>query len=205
MAMTSDSHATSSNGLSAEVVHELKTSLSMIMGFAELLETREDGETRTEAARGIVQATARLQVTLESMTGIPFDAGVERFEVTEETNGRPRLMIIDDDPSELEVLRAAFASDAFDTLEVRDANEGFAVLDEVKPDLIILDWKLPGGGGAETLAELKLRNPDLPVIVLADDGDPKQRQIATLLDANEFLTRPVNAVELLGKAELIIR
>src|SRR5262245_13838236 len=99
----------------------------------------------------------------------------------------------------------SFGRDAFVTLEGRDANEGFAVLDEAKPDLVILDWKLPGGGGAETLAELKLRNPDLPVIVLADDGDPKQRQIATLLDANEFLTRPINAVELLGKAELIIR
>ncbi len=203
--MTSDSQPASPNGLPADVVHELKTSLSMIMGFAELLETREDAETRTEAARGMVQAAARLQVTLESMTGTPFDAGVERFEVSDEANGRHRVMIIDDDPSELDVLRATFGRDAFDMLEVRDANEGFSLLDQAKPDLVILDWKLPGGGGAETLAELKLRNPDLPVIVLADDGDPKQRQIATLLDANEFLTRPVNAVELLGKAQLIIR
>jgi CheY-like chemotaxis protein len=204
MAMTSDDHALS-NGFPSDLIHELKTSLSMIMGFAELLETREDAETRTEATRGIVQAAVRLQGTLESITGTPFDAGVEPFEVPEATNGRPRLMIIDDDPTELEVLRAAFGRDAFDTLEVRDANQGFSILEEAKPDLVILNWKLPGGGGAETLAELKLRNPDLPVIVLADDGDPKQRQIATLLDANEFLTRPVNAVELVGKAELIIR
>jgi CheY-like chemotaxis protein len=205
MTLAPDSNAASPNGLPADLIHELKTSLSMIMGFAELLETREDAETRTEAARGIVQAAARLQVTLEAITGTPFDAGVQPFEVPEESNGRPRLMIIDDDPSELEILRAAFARDAFETVEVRDANEGFTLLEEAKPDLVILDWKLPGGGGAETLAELKLRNPDLPVIVLADDGDPKQRQIATLLDADEFLTRPVNAVELLGKAELIIR
>ena len=112
-------------------------------------------------------------------------------------------MVIDDDPTELEVLRAAFPPDSFDMLEMRDADSGFQVLESVRPDLVILDWKLPGDGGAETLAELKLRNPDLPVIVLADHGDPKQRQIAALLDADEFLTRPFDAVELLGKAELL--
>jgi CheY-like chemotaxis protein len=178
----------------------------MIMGFAELLETREDHETRSEAARGIAQAAARLQVTIESLTEDPFDAdsadGYEDAGV-DERQGRRRLMVINDDPSELEVLRAAFARESFDMLEVRDADRSFDIIDEVKPDLVILDWKLPGGGGAETLAELKLRNPDLPVIVLADESDPRQRQIASLLDADEFLTRPFNAVELIGKAELL--
>jgi CheY-like chemotaxis protein len=199
-------HATGApNGpLPEPLIHELKTSLSMIMGFAELLETREDPETRAEAACGIVQAAARLQTTLESITGSRFDAGVphEGAELAER-RGRHRLMVIDDDPSELEVLRAAFARESFDMLEVRDADRAFSILDEVKPDLVILDWKLPGGGGAQTLAELKLRNPDLPVIVLADDGDPKQRQIALLLDADEFLIRPFNPVELLGTAEVL--
>ena len=49
--------------------------MSMIMGFAELLETRDDAETRSEAARGIVQAAARLRSTIESLTGTPLDNG----------------------------------------------------------------------------------------------------------------------------------
>jgi CheY-like chemotaxis protein len=191
------------------VVHELKTALSMIMGFAELLETREDPDTRTEASRGIVQAAARLQATIESLTGMSLDpGGVDDYvevDLANRENGRHRLMVIDDDPVELELLRAAFPHETFELFEVRDADQGFDALEDARPDLVILDWMLPGGGGAETLAELKLRNPDLPVIVLADDGDPKQRQIATLLDADEFLTRPFNAVELLGRAELAIR
>jgi len=206
MTVTPDHVTGSPNGpLPEPLIHELKTSLSMIMGFAELLETREDPETRAEAASGIVQAAARLQTTLESITGSRFDAGVDPHDSADfaQRHGRHRLMVIDDDPSELEVLRAAFARESFDMLEVRDADRAFSILDEVKPDLVILDWKLPGGGGAETLAELKLRNPDLPVIVLADDGDPKQRQIASLLDADEFLIRPFNPVELLGTAELL--
>jgi CheY-like chemotaxis protein len=205
--MTSDPRTDSPNGpLPAPLVHELKTALSMIMGFAELLQTREDPDTKAEATRGIVLAAARLQATIESMTGTALDDGAaEAYDSVEahERRERQRLMVIDDDPGELEVLRAAFARESFDMLEVRDANQGFEILEDIKPDLVILDWKLPGGGGAETLAELKLRNPDLPVIVLADEGDPKQRQIASLLDADEFLTRPFNAVELLGKAELL--
>jgi len=187
------------------VVHELKTAMSMIMGFAELLETRDDAETRAEAARGIVQAAARLRSTIESLTDTPLDNGASshlpRELAGDEPSSRHRLMVINDDPSEVEVLRAAFPRDSYDLLDVRDPDEGLEALDELKPDLIILDWKLPGGGGAETLAELKLRNPDLPVIVLDDEGDPKQRRIAALLDADEFVTRPFNAVELLSRAE----
>ena len=189
--------------LSEALVHELRTSLSMIMGFAELLETREDPETRTEATRGIVQAARRLQTTIDSMLGREDDHPTEAHGDHKPNNGRHRLLVIDDDPTELEVLRAAFPSDSFDLLEMPDADSGFQMLETAKPDVVILDWMLPGGGGAETLAELKLRNPDLPVIVLADHGDPRQRQIAALLDADEFLTRPVDAVELLGKAELL--
>jgi CheY-like chemotaxis protein len=191
--------------LSEPVVHELKTAMSMIMGFAELLETRDDAETRAEATRGIVQAAARLRSTIEALAGTPLDNGASSRYQDELEGGEPgpryRLMVIDDDPSEVEVLRAAFPRDSYDMLEVRDPDEGLEALDELKPDLIILDWTLPGGGGAETLAELKLRNPDLPVIVLDDEGDPKQRRIAALLDADEFVTRPFNAVELLSRAE----
>jgi CheY-like chemotaxis protein len=203
MTMTSDSRESPVGPLPPPLVHELKTALSMIMGFAELLETREDPDTRTEAARGIVLAAARLQTTLDGLTGTPLDPHVDLDDVRTESEGHPRrrLIVIDDDPAELELLRAALPEEAFELLEIRNPQEGLERLDEVKPDLVILDWKLPGGGGAETLAELKLRNPDLPVIVLSDEGDPKQRQIATLLDADEFVTRPFNGVELLSRAE----
>ena len=209
MTLTSHSRSESPQGpLPAHLVHELKTALSMIMGFAELLETREDPETRSEATQGIVLAASRLQATIDSMTEEPYEGtsldGYERDDASK-TEARRRLMVIDDDPSELEVLRTAFARDSFELVEARDADRGFAVLDDVRPDLVILDWTLPGGGGAATLAELKLRNPDLPVIVISDDGDPKQRQIATLLDADEFVTRPFNAVDLVAKADLISR
>ena len=175
----------------------------MIVGFAELLETREDPDTRMEAARGITMAAARLQATIESITGEPLapSPDVDAGQVVK-ANGACRLMAIVE-PAELALLRAAFSNESYDLLEVHNPDEGFDLLDEVNPGLIILDWKL-AGGGAEMLAELKLRNPDRPVIVLADDGDPKQRQIATLLDADEFLTRPVSTVELLNRTHLHI-
>jgi CheY-like chemotaxis protein len=200
--MTLTDHRESSDGqLAPSLEHELRTALSMIVGFAELLETREDPDTRTEAAHGITMAAARLQATIESITGGRLDPPLDNAVHQANTNGACRLMAIVDEPGALELLRATFSRESFDMLEVRDPDEGFDLLDEVNPDLIILDWKL-AGGGAETLAELKLRNPHLPVIVLADDGDPKQRQIAALLDADEFLTRPVSTVELLNLAHL---
>jgi CheY-like chemotaxis protein len=193
------------NGLPSHVVHELKTALSMIVGFAELLEMRADTHTRVEAAHGIFEAAGRLRTAIEVITGVSLDDppldDMDYALSPSSDHNRHRLLVIDDDPSELEILRAAFPSESFDILEVRDADEAFDLLEDAHPDLVILDWKLPGGGGPETLAELKMRNPDLPVIVLSDDGDPKQRQIATLLDAEEFVPRPFDPLELLGKAE----
>ena len=199
--MTSEHGWESRNGLPPAVVHELKTALSMIVGFAELLETREDPETRAEATRGIVQAADRLRGLVEEMAGNGLDDPFAGETELSDGRARHRLLVIDDDPSELEMLRAAFPQDEFDLLEVRDADEALELLDDARPDLVILDWKLPGRGGAETLAELKLRNPDLPVIVLDDASDAKQRQIATLLDAEDYLARPFNPVELLGRIE----
>jgi CheY-like chemotaxis protein len=201
--MTSEHRWDRRNGPQPPLAHELNTALSMIVGFAELLETRDDAETRAEATRGIVQAATRLRGLVESIAGTSLDEPLFDDEPIE-FNGAPdrhRVLVIDDNPTELEVLRAAFPQDEFDLLEVRDADEAFQVLDAARPDFVILDWKLPGGGGAETLAELKLRKPDLPVVVLGEAGDPKQRQIATLLDAEDYLPRPFNPVELLGRIE----
>jgi DNA-binding response OmpR family regulator len=64
----------------------------------------------------------------------------------------------------------------------------------------VLDWDLTGGLGPETLAELKLRRPDLPVVVVSDDPTPRQRRMATLLEADAFLVRPLDPAALLGKA-----
>jgi CheY-like chemotaxis protein len=185
------------------LVHELKTTLAMVTGFAELLQMRDDRQTRLEAAEGILQAVDRLRSSIESATGLSLTMPGPDGDDPARESGRRRLLVIDDDPAELERLRAAFPGKDFDVLDARDADQAFELLDDVRPDLVVLDWKLPGGGGPETLAELKLRRPELPVIVLADDGDPKQRHIATLLDAEEFLPRPFNPLELLGKAELL--
>ena len=57
--------------LSASVVHELNTTLAMISGFAELLELRDDAETRVTAARGIAEGVARLRSLIEAVTGTP--------------------------------------------------------------------------------------------------------------------------------------
>jgi CheY-like chemotaxis protein len=183
-------------------VHDLKTALSMIVGFAELLEARDDPQTRIEAARGILEGAERLRSLVESITGLPLaDEAVapdEPAAARRNAARRQRLLVIADDPAEVDLLRAAFPTDAYDLLDVGDASEAFEVLDEAQPHLVVLDWTL--SGGAEILAELKLRHPDLPVIVLADDGDPRQRRIATLLDAEAFLPRPFDPQRLLGLA-----
>lgn len=174
------------------VLHELNTALAMLLGFAELLETRTDPRTRKEATSGIVQAAARVRVAVEAITGAPLD-GAAPGEAPETSTGSPpsRLLAILEDPSELEVLRAALSADLAELFASSSAEEGLRTLDDTRPDAVLLDWAIAGRTGAETLAELKLRRPDLPVIVLGA-GDSKQRHISALLEADGFVARPLD-------------
>jgi signal transduction histidine kinase len=67
--------------LSASVIHELNTTLAMISGFAELLELRDDAETRVTAARGIAEGVGRLRALIEAVTGTPLSSPAAEVEV----------------------------------------------------------------------------------------------------------------------------
>jgi signal transduction histidine kinase len=67
--------------LSASVVHEFNTTLAMISGFAELLELRDDAETRVAAARGIAEGVGRLRSLIEAVTGTPLRDPAAEVEV----------------------------------------------------------------------------------------------------------------------------
>ena len=59
---------------------------------------------------------------------------------------------------------------------------------------------MSGRSGAEILAELNIRHPDVPVLIVADELEPQQRHVATLLGAEDFLIRPLESEAVTAKA-----
>jgi len=115
-----------------------------------------------------------------------------------------RVLIVDDDAAIRSLLRMTLPDDAYEVAEAADGSEVPALLDQGVPDLVVLDWKMPGKHGAFVLDELKARYPALPVVVLTAEGRDTQRALAEALHADAYLTKPFSPLELLDTIERLL-
>ena len=109
---------------------------------------------------------------------------------------RFRVMVIDDDPGVREYMEALVTQQGYEVEAAADGEGALAKLDEACPDLITLDVLLPGMDGLATLAELKRRVPDVPVVMLSGHGQARNIVEAMKLGASDFLRKPFEVEEL---------
>ena len=185
-----------------ELLHELKTPLAVIKGFAELLADRDDDETRLAASGHILAAAERLSATIDNLFG--GEASVTHTHPTHappaDRAERARILLVDDDLFVRRLLRLPLPTEAFEIAEAGDGEIALELLAAQQPDLVILDWRIPSIPGAEVLAMSKTTRPELPVIVLTVDAG--QRRSAQQADA--FLTKPFSPRELLSLIDQLI-
>jgi DNA-binding response OmpR family regulator len=113
-------------------------------------------------------------------------------------------LIVDDDDSVRSLLRMTLPEDEYEIDEATDGEQALARLDERVPELVLLDWKMPGRHGSLVLDELKRRHPKLPVIVLTAEIAEHHRSLAEALKVDVFLTKPFSPLELLETIERLL-
>lgn len=114
------------------------------------------------------------------------------------------ILIIEDDVEIVRILQAYFERDGYRTIAATDPHVGLAHHQRLKPDLVVLDVKMPKMDGFETLAALR-RTDDTPVIMvtaLAEDLDKLQ---ALRLGADDYVVKPFNPLEVVARARAILR
>ena len=186
----------------AVLVHELKTPLAVIRGFAELLAARGDDETREAASTQILAAAERLSETIDALFNSGTNVGHAGAAIAPpfRNRERARILLVDDDVFVRRLLRLTLPTEAFEIAEAGDGEIALELLAAQHPDLVILDWRIPSVSGADVLAASKDTRPELPVIVLT--ADARQRQNAQRADA--FLTKPFSPLELLSMIEQLL-
>jgi CheY-like chemotaxis protein len=177
--------------------HDLKTAVSVIAGYAELLLIRDDERTRQEAPQRILEAAQRLRVEL--------DALAERFAngvapAPEAPAVVSTILLVDDDNDLRTLLRTTFSADEFAVVEAEDGESALARAAEDPPDVVVLDWQMPGLPGAEVLARLKETTPSTRVLVLTAHADALAESGA----ADAFLTKPFSPRMLLDVLEQLL-
>ena len=109
------------------------------------------------------------------------------------------ILIVDDEPDVADLFRQRFRHEARQgTYVLHFAASGEEALDKlegaIEPQLIVIlsDINMPGMDGLALLREIKLRRPELPVMMVTAYGDDERRRRASELGAFEFLTKPVD-------------
>jgi two-component system response regulator AtoC len=109
---------------------------------------------------------------------------------------RFRVLVIDDDPGVREYMEALVSRQGYEVFAAADGEEALSKVAEMGPDLITLDVVLPGIDGLATLAELKKKLPEVPVIMLSGHGQARNIVEAMKLGASDFLRKPFEVEEL---------
>ena len=117
------------------------------------------------------------------------------------------VLVVDDEPAIREMILVALEMADYDCMEAADAREAHALIIDKQPDIILLDWMLPGGNGLELIRRLKreANTQFIPVIMLTarTDEDHKIRGLET--GADDYVTKPFSPRELIARINALLR
>jgi len=112
------------------------------------------------------------------------------------TEAKKKVLVVDDVRAILTVLGIKLRISGYDVLTASNGQQALALIESAGPDLILLDVIMPGMDGFEVLEKVRAASK-LPVIVFS--ARPENAQKALSLGANEFLPKPLDVDEMVGK------
>jgi DNA-binding response OmpR family regulator len=114
-------------------------------------------------------------------------------------------MLIDDDPEIRGIVTSLLTGDGFQVEEAADGRMAIERVFLTKPDLILVDLRLPGLDGAEICKRVRAGRLDTPIIVISAAKDEFDRVLLLELGADDFLVKPFGARELLARIKAVLR
>jgi putative two-component system response regulator len=119
-----------------------------------------------------------------------------------------RILIIDDDPMNVEVIEAFLAEVSDEILGIIDPAQAERVFGEFEPDIVLLDLHMPDPDGFELLRrfkDIRSRRGYVPFVVLSADDESAAQDDALALGADDFLTKPMRRWEVVLRVENLLR
>lgn len=120
---------------------------------------------------------------------------------------QPYVLIVEDEPGIVEMLAYNLSAAGFETGVARDGDEAEMALAERAPDVVLLDWMLPGVSGIELCRRIR-RRPEtrsLPIIMLTARGEEGDRVRGLDSGADDYMTKPFSPTELVARLRAVLR
>ena len=117
-----------------------------------------------------------------------------------------KILIVDDEPQIVQLLNSRLRANQYEVFAAYDPIQGFKLAIEKQPDLIILDIRMPAGGGGRLFENLKahMKTSLIPVIFITAHPSKDIKDLTIAAGAAGFISKPVDPAELLQKVKLAL-
>ncbi|MCO5103000.1 MAG: phosphate regulon transcriptional regulator PhoB [Burkholderiaceae bacterium] len=119
----------------------------------------------------------------------------------------PRVLVVEDEPAIAELIAVNLRHNGFESVWVEDGPSAQRELDAVLPDVILLDWMLPGQSGLQLARKWRAqaRTRAVPILILTARGDEPDKVAGLDAGADDYITKPFSTQELLARIRAVLR
>jgi two-component system, OmpR family, phosphate regulon response regulator PhoB len=119
----------------------------------------------------------------------------------------PRVLIVEDEPSIAELVSVNLRHNGFQPVWAEDATAAQRELDAMLPDVILLDWMLPGQSGLGLARKWRgeSRTRGIPILMLTARGDEPDKVAGLEAGADDYITKPFSTQELMARIRAVLR
>lgn len=121
-----------------------------------------------------------------------------------ERNDMPKVLIVDDDESIVELLTLYFEKENYEVVTHNEGSQAVERFRATEPDIVILDLMLPGRDGYDICRDIR-KSSNVPIIMLTARGDTLDKVVGLELGADDYLQKPFEPKELLARVRAVLR
>src|SRR5579871_4189255 len=115
------------------------------------------------------------------------------------------ILVIDDDDSLRDTITVMLEQEGFRAVQAADGKAGFEKAVTVKPDLVLVDLRLPGMSGTEICKQLRAAQFTTPIIVLSAVGEEIDKVLLLEIGADDYVVKPFGSRELMARIRAVLR
>lgn len=116
-----------------------------------------------------------------------------------------KIVWIEDERQLLQEWTSYLAKEAIEVYGAATLNEAEKLIEEIRPDLLLVDWMLPGGASGIDICKMNEKHWQLPFIMVTAKGDEFDKVLALELGADDYLTKPFGLRELSARIKAVMR
>ncbi len=118
-----------------------------------------------------------------------------------------KILIVDDEPSIRDMIAVALEMAGFECIEADNVKTAYSLVVDEQPNMILLDWMLPGTSGIEFARRLKRDElcSDVPIIMLTAKSEEDNKILGLEAGADDYITKPFSPRELVARLKAVLR